>query len=166
MRKVNAGQRFLSRDGQQAGVAAVEMGIVLALLVMLLMGIWNFGNAIYSYDVLAKAARSAVRYLSTVNDPDKRETEARSLVVCGQFGADPKTCPERVAGIRQVKVDVTLASGQGFSGTTTGGTAWAVTASLVTVTLSGYEFTFSIPFVPLGTITLGPISATMAGVGN
>jgi Flp pilus assembly protein TadG len=167
MNASKARRRFASRECRQAGVAAVEMGIVLALLVILLMGVWNFGNAIYRYDALAKAARSAVRYLSTVSNPNSaaRVAEARSLVVCGQFGADSATCPESIDGIRQVQVEVVLDGAGQFNGTTTGGTPWEVRADLVTVSISGYPFTFSIPFVPLGTIMLGPINATMAGVG-
>jgi len=174
MRKVNAGQRFRSRDGRQAGVAAVEMGIVLALLVMLLMGVWNFGRAIYAYDALAKGARSAVRYLSTVNIPpvgdserDRLDEKVLALVACGDLTKNPYdegNCPGIIPGIRNedgsLNVSVTTTLTSGFN---SGGTL-PVALNLVRVDVGGFDFEFTIPFVPLGSITIGPVSATMAGL--
>lgn len=50
--------------GKQHGGAAVEFGIVLALLVTLLAGIFGFGRAFWYYDALTKATRDAARNMS------------------------------------------------------------------------------------------------------
>lgn len=49
---------------RQRGSAAVEFGIVLALLVTLLAGIFGFGRAFWYYDALTKATRDAARNMS------------------------------------------------------------------------------------------------------
>ncbi|MDC8759252.1 TadE/TadG family type IV pilus assembly protein [Janthinobacterium fluminis] len=51
------------RAGQRGG-AAVEFGIVLALLVTLLAGIFGFGRAFWYYDALSKASRDGARAMS------------------------------------------------------------------------------------------------------
>ncbi|MEK9775437.1 MAG: TadE/TadG family type IV pilus assembly protein [Quisquiliibacterium sp.] len=157
-------------QSSQGGVAAVEMGIVLGLLVVLLMAAWNFGNAIYRYDALAKAARAAVRYLSTVElstDPGARTLDARIIIVCGRSPTapdiSPATCDKAIPDIQASMVTVqatALNPPDDLLPVTVNG----VSLNMVKVQISNYPFTFSIPFVPLGTITFGPVSATMAGL--
>ncbi|APA67294.1 TadE/TadG family type IV pilus assembly protein [Janthinobacterium sp. 1_2014MBL_MicDiv] len=56
--------RTHSCSSSQRGGAAVEFGIVLALLVTLLAGIFGFGRAFWYYDALTKATRDAARTMS------------------------------------------------------------------------------------------------------
>jgi Flp pilus assembly protein TadG len=72
------------------GVAAVEFAIVLIPLVTLLMGVAEFGHAIYQYEALTKATRDAARYLSVYlpSDPAYPLAQAQCLVVYGD-----STCP-------------------------------------------------------------------------
>ena len=46
------------------GAAAVEFAIVLALMLLITAGIFEFGRAFQYYDALAKATRDGARYMS------------------------------------------------------------------------------------------------------
>src|SRR5512139_895741 len=50
----------------QRGAAAVEFAFILPLLLLLFSGMVEYGRAMWHYDALAKGARDAARYLSTV----------------------------------------------------------------------------------------------------
>ncbi len=54
---------FKSGQAQQ-GVAMVEFAIALPLLLLLLLGIAEFGRMLYQYNSLLQANRDAVRYLA------------------------------------------------------------------------------------------------------
>jgi Flp pilus assembly protein TadG len=47
--------------GQSRGQALVEFAFALPILILLLMGIFDFGRAIYAYNTVNNAAREAVR---------------------------------------------------------------------------------------------------------
>lgn len=47
---------------QQKGVAMVEFAIALPLLLLLLLGIGEFGRMLFQYNVLLQASRDAARY--------------------------------------------------------------------------------------------------------
>ncbi|HEU4924296.1 MAG TPA: TadE family protein, partial [Burkholderiales bacterium] len=51
----------MSSKTKQQGLALIELGIILALLVAITFGITEFGRAIYQYNTLAKAARDGAR---------------------------------------------------------------------------------------------------------
>lgn len=73
---------------RQAGVAIVELALILPLLLVLSFIAIEFGRAMYEYNTLLKSARDAVRFLS-VQDPTikttdpTRVTQARNLAVYG-----------------------------------------------------------------------------------
>jgi len=50
----------------QRGAAAIEFAFVLPLLLVIFSGMVEFGRAMWHYDALAKGARDAARYLSTL----------------------------------------------------------------------------------------------------
>lgn len=64
----------------QRGAAAVEFAIVIALLVLITGGIFEFGRVIWYSDALTKATRDGARYLSTSTLPLDTST-AQTLVV-------------------------------------------------------------------------------------
>jgi Flp pilus assembly protein TadG len=45
----------------QAGQTAVEFALILPILVLILMGVFDFGRAFYAYSVVANAAREGAR---------------------------------------------------------------------------------------------------------
>lgn len=57
-------------EKHQRGAAMVEMALVLPVLVMLLLGIFEFGRAYNAKITLTHAAREAVREYSITGDPD------------------------------------------------------------------------------------------------
>jgi hypothetical protein len=69
---------------RQRGVALVELGISIFVLITITFGITEFGRAIYQYNTLAKAARDAARFLSTRDPTDTAaKNQAKCLVVYG-----------------------------------------------------------------------------------
>lgn len=56
----------LPLQSEQRGAAAIEFAFILPLLLVIFTGTIEFGRAMWHYDALAKAARDAARYLSTV----------------------------------------------------------------------------------------------------
>src|SRR6185312_16248181 len=49
------------RTGSRRGQALVEFALVLPIFILLLVGIFDFGRAIYAYNTISNAAREAVR---------------------------------------------------------------------------------------------------------
>ena len=47
----------MRQRGSQAGQSAVEFALVLPILLLLLMGMFDFGRAFYYYNAVANAAR-------------------------------------------------------------------------------------------------------------
>jgi Flp pilus assembly pilin Flp len=83
--------RSLGRDGD--GAAAVELAMLLPLLALLLAGTVDLGRAIWEYQIVVKAGRDAVRYLTRVPDPWANAayvTQAANLARTGTLdGAGP-----------------------------------------------------------------------------
>ncbi len=59
-------RRIVSADG---GAAAVEMALVLPFLLIIIMGIIEFGRVLYSHQVITNAAREASRASATDFEP-------------------------------------------------------------------------------------------------
>ncbi|MFS2003898.1 TadE/TadG family type IV pilus assembly protein [Duganella sp. CT11-25] len=59
---------------RQRGAAAVELALTLPVLLMLLAYIMFYGRVLYNYEVAQKAARDAVRYLSSAAAVNMRST--------------------------------------------------------------------------------------------
>ena len=76
--------RYGARKAPMRGVAAVEFGLLLPLLVVMLFGTTELGRAIYSYNNLDKTVRDAARHLSQHGAGDPIiAAEARCLAVHG-----------------------------------------------------------------------------------
>ena len=73
--------RKLCRD--QEGGPLVEMVLGLPLILILVVGVTQFGQAIHRHQVLTDGTRAAGRYLSRVSDPcaDAEQARAAGLVV-------------------------------------------------------------------------------------
>jgi Flp pilus assembly protein TadG len=67
------------------GAVAVEFGIVLIPLVLLVTGVAEVGRAMYQYEALTKATRDAARYLSEFSPSDISYpvSQAQCLAVYG-----------------------------------------------------------------------------------
>jgi hypothetical protein len=71
--------------GQQKGVAVVEFGLVIILLLMIVGAIIEFGRVFWYYDALTKATRDGARFMSKSDKAIIASTEvnaAYSVVTC------------------------------------------------------------------------------------
>jgi Flp pilus assembly protein TadG len=155
--------------GRQRGLALVELGISIFLLITIAFGITEFGRAIYQYNTLAKAVRDATRFLSTRDATDTAaKDQARCLAV---YGKATLTCATDVSlvplasGLTLAMVSICDAlacpADHAAQGT-------APVINLVTVSIGGpnatpYTFDSIFSFV-VPDIQFGPIRATMKQV--
>lgn len=140
---------------KQRGVAAVELGILMVILVPLLFGITEFGRAIYQFNALTKSTRDAARFLSAQGAGDANDlATARNLAVYGQLGTGTPLVPNLNTGMVVVCDSSNCPADHQNVQTGSG------VINLVTVTVSGYPFTSLVPFV-VPSVTFSPISTTM-----
>jgi Flp pilus assembly protein TadG len=149
------------------GIVAVEFGLVLLFLVPLVIGVVEFGRALYAYDTLAKSVRSAARHLS-VGETDgattagaTRQLEAVCIVVTGSPVSSGSACSgsAQLPGLTTGMVTVLVPSNSGAVTNIATGTGTG-TISLVTVSVQGYPLS-GIAGILYSAITLGAISATV-----
>lgn len=142
----------------QKGFMAVEMALLMILLLPLILGVTEYGRAIYQYNAIAKGVRDGARHLSQYapNDP-ARTAEAKCLAV---FGTLDCSAAALVAGLTTGLVTVRdRSTDAAYKLQNTGRGA----INLVEVSVDGYVFNSLAPFfVPH--ITFAPISATMVQV--
>ena len=72
------------------GLAAVELALLVPIFLVLMMGVGEFGHALYQHNTLTKSVRDAAQYLArygmaagVVAPTTAEETVARCLVVYG-----------------------------------------------------------------------------------
>jgi Flp pilus assembly protein TadG len=126
MQNMDMHTRFPSPPGAQRGAAAIEFAFILPLLLVIFTGTVEFGRAMWHYDALAKAARDAARYLSTVptadlgSEADSATSITRSIVTnvatrASVAGLTPATdititCAPTACGSALSPADVTTVS--------------------------------------------------------
>jgi len=121
---------------KQQGVSMVEFAIVAPVLIILILGITEFGHALYQHNTITKAVTVGTRYLArTYNGLDvscspvagvwaTAETEASNLIVFGNISG---TGTSKIAGL--TVSDVTISSPASVS-------SGAVTGCVVTVAVN------------------------------
>lgn len=148
----------LSRYHTMKGAVTVELAIMITLLIVMAVGIAEFGRAFYEYNTVTKAVRDGVRLLSQHDSTDANYStyvaEAECLVV---YGTTDCSGTELLPGL---STDMVSAS------TITTTTALGNTLRMVTITVTGYVFNFAFnPLIFYGddqiNIPFGPIHATM-----
>ncbi|WEV76986.1 TadE/TadG family type IV pilus assembly protein [Janibacter cremeus] len=83
---------------QDRGVAAVEFALVLPLLVVLVLGIAEFGRAYHVQTMLSAAARDGVRVMALQDSPTDARAVAKAsaspllTLTDGDIGVTPTTC--------------------------------------------------------------------------
>ena len=129
------------------GVAAVEFGIMLPILITLIFGIAEFGRVLYQYNGLVKGVRDGARLLSlyspTASNYTTYETQAKRLVVYGNIAG---TGDPLVTGLAMSDVVIT----QPISGT----------VKMVKVAVSGFSLGYITSYFA-DDLTFGDISITM-----
>lgn len=138
------------------GVAAVELAITIVPMLMVALGVTEYGRAIYTYNTLDKAVRDAARHLTTVvpTNPNPKG-EARNLVLYGNVeGTGPLLVPSLNASM--VVIDDAASDPTGHTISTGTGTI-----NLVTVRIVGYQYNSVVTYVAPATMNFGAISVTM-----
>jgi hypothetical protein len=138
------------------GVAAVELAITIVPMLVLTLGVTEYGRAIYTYNALDKAARDAARHLTTVvaTNPNPKG-EARNLVLYGNVeGTGPLLAPGMSGSM--VVIDDAASDPSGHSISTGTGTI-----NLVTVRIVGYRHNSIVTYVAPATLDFSTISVTM-----
>ena len=97
----------------QRGAAAVEFAFIVPLLVLLVLGIAEFGRAFQVQGTLSAAAREGARVMALQNDPAAARTAVRDAaptldpaVTNAQITVSPAACPTTDATASNVRVTV------------------------------------------------------------
>jgi Flp pilus assembly protein TadG len=144
-----------SKFRSEKGAELVEFALILPLILLLCLGVIEFGRAYYTYNILSKAVRDGARYASagmvtstgTINS--STVTETKNVVVYGNTGG---TGTPKIPSLTTTHVNVPATT--------------VVTAAEQYVTVS-----VSYPYVPLfklvmpATLTISP-KVTMIFVGR
>lgn len=161
---------------RQRGVAAVEFGILLVPMVLMACGVAEFGRAVYQYDTLTKATRSAARYLSQFSPDDVTYPTAatKCLAVYGNTGCSgqplaPGLTTAMVVICDRVDSSGCTGAGQTFSNVATydnaaGTGTQAGTVNLVAVRISGFGYTPLQSFINIAGMKFGDITTVMRQV--
>ena len=110
---------MIIRRRKQAGVAMIEMVAVTPLLLLLLLGISELGNAFVQYSMLNKSVREAAREVvrtallgttGVLSITQDLQTQGQNLVVYGNVnGSNGGTVQARLPGLSVDHVSVTAA---------------------------------------------------------
>jgi hypothetical protein len=139
------------------GVAAVEAAFLLIPLVLLALGIAEFGRAFYQYNTIAKATRDGARHLSMMA-PGTGHAAARCLVVTGSPSCSDPALVDGLAVANVGICDATTCAGTHANVAADGGVP---VMNLVTVTVSGYQSVNFLPWPFAAGLEFDPISTTM-----
>jgi Flp pilus assembly protein TadG len=97
----------------ERGASAVEFAFIVPLLVVLVLGIAEFGHAFQVQGTLSAAAREGVRVMALQNDPAAAraavQNAASSLdpaITAPQITITPATCPTLTAGTTSVRLAI------------------------------------------------------------
>lgn len=151
---------------RQRGVAAVEFGILIIPLVLMLFGLTEYGRAIYQYNTLAKSVRDATRYLSTVSPGEVNEfgvNEWNKAKCLARYGNTTCIGPLLAPGLTDGMVVICDATNCTATHSVVDTTEVAV--NLVTVTIQGFQFTSLINF-PVGGLSAGAPNITFGDISN
>jgi Flp pilus assembly protein TadG len=143
----------------QRGVAAVEFGILIVPLMLMLFGLTEYGRAIYQYNTLVKATRDATRYLTTVA-PGNGWAQARCLARYGNT-----TCAGSLLAPDLTDDKVVICDATNCTTTHALVPTGSVAVNLVTITITNYEFKSLINF-PLGGLSAGAPDITFGDISN
>ncbi|MGY1704406.1 TadE/TadG family type IV pilus assembly protein [Geodermatophilus sp. SYSU D00697] len=101
------------RMREEHGAAAVELAMVLPLLLVLVLGIAEFGHAFQVQGTLSAAAREGARVMALQNDRAAARTAVRTAaptldpaITDAQIAITPASCPTTTSGPATVRVTI------------------------------------------------------------
>ena len=136
--------------GDRDGTSVIELAVLLPVLFTLGLGMFEFGNLIYRYHLIAVGVRDAARYASGLPQ-GTQDTKAKNIAVWGLVTA---TGAKRVPWWNTSNVTVTYRNVANDDGS--GNKLYRGGANITMVTVST-----SVPYQGLGflsTLGLGPIT--------
>lgn len=97
----------------ERGATAVEFAFIVPLLIVLVLGIAEFGHAFQVQGTLSAAAREGVRMMALQNDPVAARTAVRTAasalapgVTDAQIAISPASCPSTNGGSIAVRLTI------------------------------------------------------------
>ncbi len=134
MTKINA-------KSNEQGQSLVELAISLPLIILILLGTFDFGMALFSYSIMRDAAQEGALYASWApGNKAEIENRARNILLRGED--EVFSSPINLRDTDAVKVEINV-KGRECQGVTKG------TANYIEVRVS-YDYPFLMPFI--GTI--------------
>jgi Flp pilus assembly protein TadG len=117
----------------ERGATAVEFALIVPLLIVLVLGIAEFGRAFQVQGTLSAAAREGVRVMALQNDPTAARAAVRNAatsldptITDAEIVISPATCPVTNGGTTSVRLTISypmpyltgfFGSGLGLTGT-------------------------------------------------
>ena len=104
------------REGPRTerGATAVEFALIVPLLIVLVLGIVEFGHAFQVQGTLSAAAREGVRLMALQNDPAAARSAVRNAapslnpgITDAQIVISPASCPVLNGGSTSVRLTIT-----------------------------------------------------------
>lgn len=151
---VNAAGAGPTRRARARGVAAVELGLLMTPLLLLVFGASELGRAVFSYNMLDKSVRDAARHLSQHGPGDATVAgQARCLAVYGTMDCSGTALLPGLTTAMVNICDATLCPATNANQLTGSGTV-----NLVTAGIQSYPYksvvTFVIPNMDFNNITV------------
>jgi Flp pilus assembly protein TadG len=128
----------------EKGATLVEYAIGASVVIMSVFGVLEFGRALWAHNALCDAARRGARY--AVLHPKNDDGVKNVVVYDDPNGGTQPLLPEMTTA------NVIVTYSDNFS----------VNAGTATVTITGYNFKFVLPFLPT-TISMPASSTTLTG---
>jgi len=98
---------------EQRGATAVEFALIVPLLIVLVLGIAEFGRAFQVQGTLSAAAREGVRVMALQNDPAAARTAVRNAassldptITDAEITISPSSCPTVNGGSTSVRLTI------------------------------------------------------------
>lgn len=140
------------------GAAILEMAVILPVLLIIGLGVFEFGNLIYNYHLITVGVRDAARYAAGLPE-GSADTEAKNIAV---YGTTINTVTPRVSWWDETMVNVAYSYVANLATSCTDGSGNPVKCyrggdNVVKVTVSTdvpYQTLGFLGFLGLGTITL------------
>ena len=92
-RRFKATKRVIDLLRREDGGALAELAVLVPFLAVMLAGVCEFGRYFQNYNTVAKATRTASRYLSNHPLTTTEIGRAQSLAVCGKLTCGPTDKP-------------------------------------------------------------------------
>ena len=141
----------------QGGQSLLEFAMVLPLLLLIVLGVIEFGRAYYQYNTLSKAVREGARYMSMHAYDPIELTRAQNITV---YGNREGTGSPSLPGLAVGNITITPRNPD-----TAGGASRTNPPRWVRVGVTGYTFQPMFPgIVPISSFTFTP-SVEMRYVG-